>query len=126
MAFYPTTTDAYTLYQSAARLATAPLPVEFSADGRKNVRVDINVSAITGTSVTFKIQGYDPAAQAWFDLLTGTAQTGVARTVLQIGPDITTAANAALNAVVPARLRLFVTNSSITTVTYSASLTKSY
>lgn len=126
MAQYPTTTDAYTLFPAAARPAAAPTPVEFYAEGRKNVRIDINVAAITGTNVTFKVQGYDPAANAWFDLLTGAAQTGVARTALQLGPDITTAANTALNTSLPARMRLFVTNSAITTVTYSAALTKSY
>lgn len=126
MAFYPTTTDNYTLYPSAPRPATAPSPVEFSADGRKNVRIDINVSAITGTNVTFKVQGYDVAANAWFDLLTGAAQTGIARSVLQLGPNIATVANVGLNTSLPARMRLTPTNSSITSVTYSAQITKSY
>ncbi|MGB3328996.1 MAG: hypothetical protein WBA46_08595 [Thermomicrobiales bacterium] len=126
MGFYPTTTENYTLYPSAVRGATAPTAVEFYADGRKNVRIDINVSAITGTNVTFKVQGFDPAANGWFDLLTGAAQTGAARSVLQLGPEIATATNVGLNTSLPARMRLVPTNTAITNVTYSASITKSY
>lgn len=126
MAFYPTTTDTYTLYPSAVRFATAPTPAEFSADGRKNVRVDINFVGLAGTSVTFKIQGYDVAANQWYDLLSGTAISSTSRAVLQIGPDLVSAANTALNAVLPARMRLFVTHTAITQTTYSATITKSY
>jgi hypothetical protein len=77
-----------------------------NARGATNVSVDINISAFTGTSITFTIQALDPATNTWFTLLASAAQTGVARLRLNIGPSMPTTANLSVTTVVPPSLRV--------------------
>lgn len=126
MANYPTETGYQPLYAGASRGATAPTAAEVYAQGRTGLRLDVNVSAITGTSVTFTLQAYDPMTQTWFTLLASAAVVAASRIALFVDPRIATAANASAQQVLPNRMRLSVTHTTITAVTYSAVATLSY
>lgn len=96
------------------------------ANGATGIRLDINIAAITGTSITFTVQGYNPANGTWSTLLASAAKTATGDTVLQIDPRQAAATNLTAQAIVPDRFRLLVTHTGITTATYSAVLTRSY
>jgi hypothetical protein len=90
---------------SAVRTANASFP-EFFANGNQGARVDIDITALTGTSVTFTWQYYEATSGTWLTLLAAAAQVGAAHVVLQVDPRIATSANAALNAILPNRMRI--------------------
>lgn len=111
------------VFASTARTAT-----ESSDDlgnlGGCGVIVVIDMTVDPGAdTVTFTIEGKDPASGAYYPLLASAALTDVATTVLQVHPALTEEANLAASALVPAVWRVTATHSGVTTTTYSVGAT---
>jgi hypothetical protein len=86
----------------------------------KRLIIVIDATAATATpSVVPKIQGYDPFADKYFDLLAGAAITGTGTTVLMIGPGITPSTNVAAAVPVPPIYRVILTHADTDSITYS-------
>src|SRR5690242_9535537 len=88
--------------------------------GTKRLIVIIDVTAVTATpSLVLKIQGYDPFADKYYDLLTAAAIATVSTTAFYLGPGITAAANVAVALPVPPTYRVQVTHGDTDSATYS-------
>jgi hypothetical protein len=112
-------TPVKTLFALAARTTNGSSgPV--SGNGCAGIVVDINITAFTGTSITFTLEWQDPAAgNAWVTLLASAAKSATGRFSLTVDPRIATAANVSLQTGAKASMRL-TTTGTITSVTYSA------
>jgi hypothetical protein len=76
----------------------------------RTLRITIKTTnPVSSPSVTPKIQAVDPTGGA-VDVLTGTAITGAAIQILEVGPDIAAAANAKAQAVAPSRFNIVLTH----------------
>lgn len=108
-----------TFYQSAARTAT-PTAVDVKDDFVDGIQVIIDVSAVVATpSVVPTIDGYDPASDSWYNLLTGAAITTTGTTVLRIHPDIPAVANLTAQDFLPERYRIVMTHGDADSITYT-------
>jgi len=110
------------LLPSAAR-AVAQAYVSANQEARpgsSRLIVVIDATAVTATpSVVPKIQGYDPFADKYFDLLVGAAIATVSTVVLMIGPGITVAANLAAAVPLPPIWRVILTHGDTDAITYT-------
>lgn len=109
--------------------AADPAPVEFSLPicGR-NVKIVVNVSVITGAgaTITFNLEGWDPASASWFPILVSAGLVATGAVVLQAGPDMVAVNNLASAQILTDTLRLRpVRSGTTTTLNYSASVTVS-
>jgi hypothetical protein len=99
------------LYASAARTATpvAPEILTITNDDWCYATFFINTTA-AGTSPTtvFTVQGVNHLGETW-DILASAAVTGVAKTVLSVGPGMVVTANVSANTSLPVRFRLIAT-----------------
>jgi hypothetical protein len=84
----------------------------------KGLRLTVEVSAFTGTSITFTIQGYDPLSDSVYTLLASAAITGTGTTTYLIYPGCVAVANAVANNVLPEAWQVTATGT-ITSATYS-------
>ena len=75
-------------------------------------QIIVNVSARTAGSITPSIEGYDPASETWYTILTGSAISSVSQNVLQVGPNFAATANVSVNTILPAVWRITLTSSS--------------
>ncbi len=112
----------YTLFPSAARTNHASSPDITLQQGERSVRIDIDITAFTGTSITFTWEYFDIAKGAWLTLIASAALSATGHTVLQAHPTMLAAANATAATIIPRRTRL-TPSGTITTVTYSVSVT---
>lgn len=96
---------------------------EIAVSGAQDIRIDIEVFTVTGTNITFTLEYYDDAADAWTTLLAAAAATTAVHKTLEAGLHMTTASNTKLQCVLPKRLRLKPTGSSLTSAEYAASFT---
>jgi len=94
-----------TSYVTQTLTAVGPSTVNSNTFGGfgKNLTCTLLVTAQTGSpSSTWSIQGLVPGTTTWVTLLTSAAVTAInTPSTMSIGPNITTAANVGLNAVVP-------------------------
>jgi len=82
--------------------------------------VIINCSAKTGTpSVTFDVEGKDPASGDYYPILTSVAITGTGMTVLRIHPAMVAATNVIAAEVLPHTFRVRATHADGDSITYS-------
>lgn len=114
-------------YNSAAVTSAA-----FSPLGATALQVVFFLTAITGTSLTIKVQAYDQGSGVWYDFKDAaqanqaisaaitTASSTVPAAVLTIDPREVSVANKVFQSPVPDRLRLVTTYTAITAATYSA------
>lgn len=109
------------LFPSAARTSHASSPTQ-TAPGAEGVRVDIDITAFSGTSITFTVQYYDPGKGDWLTLLASAALSATGHTTLHIHPAMTAAANSIAAAILPRRWRV-TPSGTITSVTYSVAYT---
>lgn len=114
----------FDVFTSAARTAHASSGEVVMQQREAGVRFDVDITAFTGTSITFTIQYYENTSGTWLTLLASAALSAAGHTVLQIDPRIPTAANAAVQALVPRRLRV-TPSGTITSVTYGVVATPS-
>lgn len=85
----------------------------------RGVKVFINVTAIGTGSVTFAIQGKDPASGTYYTILASAAIVANGLTVLTVYPGLTAAANSAANDVVPRQFRVIATANNANPVNYT-------
>lgn len=91
--------------------------------GASSIRVDFTCFAITGTSITPRIQGYSDAKGDWVDLLTAAAITGAGDAVLNVSCHMPAASNITANAILPKRVRINLAKSGLTSAEFAASYT---
>jgi len=120
-----------TLLASGARTTTQTLdPASISGasavytgvlDGQcKILEVFCNLTAFTTTaSLTLSVEFYDATNSAWVSVLAATALTATGTKRLLIGPELVTAANAVLAALVWPRWRVVATHGNANSHTYS-------
>lgn len=99
--------DAIPLIVRTANIDIAT-PLEFSnfAGNYSGVTVDIDLDAITGTSVTFSIVGFNDATDDWFIMLSSAAQGSAANVPLTISPYSPVVANVSTCRALPSRIGL--------------------
>lgn len=109
------------LFPSAARTTHTDSKI-VNLQGSDTVTVDINVTAFSGTSITFTVQGKDSQGN-WFNVLATAAINATGRSTLTIGPQSPTTTNVSSNRVLPLVMKLVPTGT-ITSVTYYVDLTE--
>lgn len=110
-----------TVLPSAARTATIVSPILSATEVIASTFV-IDVTATSATpSITAKIEGKDPVSGAFWTILEDAALTATGTTFLQVGKDITAAANVAANQFLPDEYRVTVTHADADSITYSIS-----
>lgn len=88
-------------------------------DGRGLIVV-INVTAQgAAPSVVFSIQGYDPASDTVYTLLTSAAVVAPGQTVLQVSPDVVAVANTRANSILPEQIIIHAAVGNADSLTYS-------
>lgn len=109
------------LYASAARTAT-PTAVTFSTGRCKELRIVIDVTAVTSTpSVVFTLDMVDSLSGKFPNIITSAAITGTGTTVLTVALGATVAANVAVSAPLSESLRLTATHGDADSITYTVS-----
>lgn len=107
------------VFESAARTASSNSPEILNQDHR-GLHLIIDVTAVTATeTVTFTIQGKDPASGEWYDILASAALGAVGTTVLRVYPGLTATANETENDFLPGSWRVSTTHSASGSFTYS-------
>lgn len=109
----------YTLLASAARTDHTATGVTQYNQGYKGLRLTIDISAFSGTSITFTVYLVDPISGNTVSLLASAAQTGTGTIYLHIYPGAVAVANKVANEVLPAQWNL-TSSGTITSVTWSA------
>ncbi len=109
----------YDLLPSAVRTdhITGNQVLQYNAEYR-GLRLTINISAFTGTSITFTIVGVDPISGLTYTLLASAAKSAAGLFTLLVAPAATAAANVAVVDLLPEQWKL-VPSGVITSVTYS-------
>lgn len=109
-----------TLYKVVAGTATPTVVTQDDGGiGRLGGHFTIDVTAGTSLSLTPTIDGFDTASGKWFNILTGTAITGVVTTTLRVFPGFTIAANLVANDVLPPIWRFVMTHGNANAATYT-------
>lgn len=107
------------VFPSGARTATVSSPDRTNLNGTGMILV-IDCTAISASpSVTFTIEGKDPASGKYYTILTSAAITGTGTTVLRVHPDLTAAANTVAKDMIPAVWRVTATHGDADSITYS-------
>lgn len=108
-----------TLFASDARTATVDGASQDNPECRGG-HFTIDVTAISATpSIIAKIQGWDPAASDWYDILVSTPITAVGKTVLKVYPGIPVQTGAKANDVLPKTWRVRMEHDDADSITYS-------
>lgn len=110
------------IYPSASYIVD-PVPAakngEFGGLGATGLVVVVNITAFTGTSITFNIEGFDPASGLWYLLLASAALAAVATTTLTVDPRVPQVTNVTAQKPIAPRMRVRPVGSAITTLNYS-------
>jgi hypothetical protein len=91
-------------------------------NGYSGLRIDINISAFSGTSITYTVQAHHAAADVWVTLLASSAQTGTGNVDLHVDPRATAAANSVASKILTREVRV-LSSGTITSVTHEVSAT---
>lgn len=121
-----TTVRSVAVLPSAARTATPnqqQVNLAPRGAGQGSLAVVINMSAVTATgTVTFKIEGIDPATGTAYPILTSAALAAVAVTVLRVHPNLPAVTNLTAQDMVPPVIRVTATHGNGVSMTYSATV----
>lgn len=93
-------------------------PTNYTNSQFTGIRLHIDISAFSGTSITFTLQGVDPVSGDAYTVLASAAKSSAAPFTLTVAPGIAATANVSANEPAPYRWNL-VTTGTITSVTYS-------
>lgn len=110
-------------YLPLAARATHPTAVSVQQGAYRGVKIYVDITAFSGTSITFTVQALDPLNGTVSTVLASAAKTGTGAFTLTVYPDTATVANVALADVAP-RAWQITTSGTITSVTYSISYEK--
>lgn len=113
--FYPRTLETY--LASGAR-TSHPTPTAVDQGSYRGLKVYVDISAFTGTSITFTLQALDPISGTASTVLASAAKSATGAFTLTVAPGVATAANVALGDYAPDRWQL-QQSGTITSVTYS-------
>lgn len=106
---------------SAARTTHPNNYDDITIQRAKGVKVYIDITAFSGTSITFTLSGLDPASGTVYTVLASAAKSATGAFQLTVAPWVATAANVSLSDIAPSKLRL-TTSGTITSVTWQASV----
>ncbi len=109
--------DKRVLLPSQSRTALPTVSPRFTPDFT-GIRLIVNITALTGSSLTFTLRGYNEVTNATSTLLASAVLSSTGTTVLQVYPGATAAANTAANAILPDKWDVTVTGTA-GTATYS-------
>jgi hypothetical protein len=105
------------LLPSAAR--TTAQAVTFNTQCPGGILI-IDITAVSGSpSLTFTLQGQDPASNKNYTILASSALTGTGTTILRVHPELTGSANSIAKDMLPHQCRLSVAVGTADSVTYS-------
>lgn len=108
---------------SAARTASAN-GVDRTNQNARGIIIAIDVTVVPGVdTVTFTLQGKDPASAKYYTILASAALVATGTVVLRVGPGLTAAANVVANDLLPRTWRIITTHSAGTSFTYSVGAT---
>ena len=108
-----------TVFESAARTATIDGASQDNPECRGG-HFTVDVTALSATpSIVAKIQGWDPAASDWYDILSATPITAVGKTVLKVYPGIPVVAGAVASDILPKTWRVRMEHDEADSITYS-------
>jgi hypothetical protein len=112
------------LIASGAYTTTQTTADQVNSHGLKGGHFYINVSAVSGGSITVHIQGKDPVSVTYYDLLVSAAITTTGFTVMKLYPGVPGNPNLTANDLLPHlwRVQAFANNASSITYSISASL----
>jgi len=113
--FFPRT---YETYLPTAARTSHPTAVPVDQSSYRGAKFYIDITALTGTSLTFTIQAVDPVTGNVSTVLASAAKTGTGPFTLTVYPGTTTVANVALSDVMPRRWQITVTGT-FTNATYA-------
>lgn len=116
----PSTRDK-TVFSPAVRTANVTSG-EIYNHGAVGLRVDIDLTAFTGTSITFTLEAFDQGKNGYVVELASAALVAAGHVVLQVHPNITAAANLVAQRIPVERYRV-VTSGTFTSATYSVTAT---
>ena len=88
----------------------------FEAQG---VHFILDVTAIVSGTITFVLEGYDPASNDYYTVLQGSAISSTGTSIYKIGVGFTPVANATANDFFPAQWRITIDHSGSNSATYS-------
>lgn len=107
------------ILSSAVRAASANGQDRTNQNAR-GILVVIDVTAVpTVDTVTFTLQGKDPASGKYYTILASAALVAAGTVVLRVYPGLTAAANLVASDALPRTWRLITTHSAATNFTYS-------
>jgi hypothetical protein len=110
------------IYRVVAGTATPAVVVQDYAEAaRRGGHFVIDITAGAALSLTPTIDGFDKASGKFYNILTGTALTGVGTTILRVYPGLVVAANATVNDLLPQVWRFVMTHGNATAATYTVS-----
>lgn len=105
-------------FPSVARTST-PNPAIFSNYSGTGLIVVIDMTVGSGTGVTFTIEGVDRASNKTWVILTSTAKSSAATTVLRVHPNLAASANVTAQDMVPKEFLIRAAHSDGASLTYS-------
>jgi hypothetical protein len=107
------------ILSSAVRTASAN-GVDRTNHNARGLILVIDMTVVPGVdTVTFTIQGKDPASGKYYTVLASAALVATGTVVLRVGPGLTAAANLVANDILPRTWRVITTHSAGTSFTYS-------
>lgn len=118
----PATAVDYTLLPSAARTATVT-SADLSNVNSRGIKVTIDVTAVTTSTLTVAIKYKDPASGKYVSMLASTGLIGTGTTTLTIYPGMTASSNAVASDVLPATFQIVATKGDSSSWTYSIGYT---
>jgi hypothetical protein len=118
--FFPRT---FETYLAQATRTSHPTAVAVEQTSYRGVKFYIDITALTGTSLTFTIQAVDPVNGTLSTVLASAAKTGTGAFTLTVAPDATTVANVALSDYAPMKWQITVTGT-FTSAAYHISYQK--
>lgn len=118
--FFPRTFETYLPLEARTSHPTA---VAVDQGSYRGVKIYIDITALTGTSLTFTLQAVDPVTGTASTVLASAAKAGTGAFTLTVYPDSATVANVALADVMPRQWKITVTGT-FTSATYHISYEK--
>jgi hypothetical protein len=115
--FFPRSLETYL---ALAARTTHPTAVAVDQGSYRGLRLNIDITAFSGTSITFTLQSLDPLTGTVSTVLASAAKTGTGAFTMTVYPGITAAANVSLSDFMSRRWQI-TTSGVITSVTYAIS-----
>lgn len=117
------TSLASTLLPSAARAATQTVSADIANTQWRGGHFVVNVTSISGVTLTPTVQGKDNVSGNYYDILVGNPITTTGTTILKVYPGIVPVAGGAAADILPRTFRIKMSATGVTSTTYSVGAT---